>query len=155
METLKQKIQSDFIVAMKAKDENGKAALSGLKSKITESEKNKGNVELSDDEVIKVITSAIKQRKQSVEEFTKGGRLDLVNKEQSEIDILEKYLPTQMDENELESIIKTILSQFEPNTNKQRMVGQTIGMFNKQYTGRAENSLVKEVVERLVNDVIY
>ena len=152
METLKQKIQTDFITAMKNKELNTKSALSGIKAKITEAEKLKGNVELNDDEVIKVITSGIKQRKQSVDEFTKGNRLDLVVKEQDEINVLEKYLPKQMTSEEIESVILTILNEFEPGTNKQRLVGQTIGTFNKRYTGKADNSLVKQIVEKLTEN---
>ena len=134
MESLKQRIQVDFISAMKIKDEKTKSALSGLKAKITEAEKSKNNVELNDDEVIKVITSAIKQRKQSVEEFTKGNRLDLVEKEQGQIDVLERYMPKQMTEQEIENVVKEIFSGFDAGTNKQRLVGQTIGTFNKKYT---------------------
>jgi len=72
---LKETIQKDFIEAMKAKDVNAKAALSSLKSKITEAEKAKSNTELSEAEVIKVLTSAIKQRKQSIEEFAREEEL--------------------------------------------------------------------------------
>ena len=154
METLKQKIQADFVTAMKAKDEKSKSALSSLKAKITEAEKVKSNVELNDDEVIKVITTAIKQRKQSVEEFTKGNRMDLVEKEQGEIDVLEKYMPQQMTEQEIEVAVKEILSGFELGVNKQKLVGQTIGTFNKKYTGKAEISLVKQTIEKLVNEII-
>lgn len=153
MESLKQRIQVDFISAMKIKDEKTKSALSGLKAKITEAEKSKNNVELNDDEVIKVITSAIKQRKQSVEEFTKGNRLDLVEKEQGQIDVLERYMPKQMTEQEIENVVKEIFSGFDAGTNKQRLVGQTIGTFNKKYTGRADNFLVKQIVERLANEM--
>jgi uncharacterized protein YqeY len=149
MGTLKEKIQLDFITAMKAKDEKTKSTLSGLKAKITESEKLKSNVELTNDEVIKVITMAIKQRKQSVDEFTKGNRMDLVEKELGEIGVLENYMPTQMTEEEIELAVKEIISTFEVGTNKQRLVGQTIGTFNKKYTGKADTSLLKQIVERL------
>lgn len=154
MENLKQKIQADFITAMKAKDEQTKGALSGLKAKIIEAEKAKGNVELTDLEIIKVISNGIKQRKQSVEEFTKGNRLDLVQKEQGEINVFEKYMPQQMTEQEIENVVKEILGSFESGINKQRMVGQTIGIFNKQHTGKADVSLVKVTVERLVNEIV-
>jgi uncharacterized protein YqeY len=63
--TLKQKIQSDFIKAMKAGDQNAKAALSSVKAKITEAEKVKANVELEDKDIIAILSTAIKQRKQS------------------------------------------------------------------------------------------
>jgi uncharacterized protein YqeY len=146
---LKEKIQVDFIVAIKAKDEKTKIALSGIKAKITEAEKTKGNVELSDDEVIKVITSGIKQRKQSVDEFTRGNRQDLADKELGEIEVLEKYLPKQMTSEEVEFEVKKILSGFELGLNKQRLVGQTIGTFNKNFTGRANSTLVSQIVANL------
>lgn len=154
MQTLKQKIQADFITAMKVKDEITKTALSGLKAKITETEKIKSNIELNDNDVIKVITSAIKQRKQSVEEFTKGNRIDLVEKEQGEINVLEKYMPQQMSQQEIEVVVKDILSSFESTINKQKLVGQTIGVFNKKYVGKADMSLVKQTIENLVNETI-
>lgn len=151
---LKQKIQTDFITAMKNKDDDGKRALSGIKSKITEAEKLKGNVELSDDDVIKVIISAIKQRNQSTEEFTNANRLDLANRELSEIKVLETYLPKQMTLEEIENSLKTILEEFEPGTNKQKLVGQTIGTFNKRFMGKADNKLVKEIVEKLTSEIV-
>jgi len=147
--TLKQTIQNDFVSAMKAKDSVAKSALSGLKSKITEAEKAKSNTDLTDSEVIKVITAAIKQRKQSYEEFVKGSRLDLAEKEQGEITVLERYMPKQMTEGEIAAEAATIMAELGPIENKQRLIGQTIGMFNKKFTGRADGSVVKSVVESL------
>ena len=153
METLKQKIQEDFIFAMKTKDSSAKSALSGLKTKITEAEKNKGNVDLNDDEVIKVISSSIKQRKQSVDEFTKGNRFDLVEKEQNEILVLEKYLPKQMSNEEIETTVRLLFGEITPDNNKNKMIGQLIGKFNKQYNGRADISFVKLFAEKVMNDI--
>jgi len=147
--TLKQTIQNDFVSAMNAKDSVAKSALSGLKSKITEAEKAKSNTDLTDSEVIKVITAAIKQRKQSYEEFVKGSRLDLAEKEQGEITVLERYMPKQMTEGEIAAEAATIMAELGPIENKQRLIGQTIGMFNKKFTGRADGSVVKSVVESL------
>lgn len=147
--TLKQTIQNDFVSAMKAKDSVAKSALSGLKSQITEAEKAKSNTDLTDSEVIKVITAAIKQRKQSYEEFVKGSRLDLAEKEQGEITVLERYMPKQMTEGEIAAEAATIMAELGPIENKQRLIGQTIGMFNKKFTGRADGSVVKSVVESL------
>ena len=152
--TLKQTIQSDFIVAMKAKDADSKSALSGLKAKITEAEKTNGNVELTDTEVIKVIATAIKQRKQSIDEFVKGNRQDLAIKEQGEITVLERYMPKQMTKEEIMSEAMIIMTELGPIDNKQRLVGQTIGAFNKKFTGKADGSVVKTVVETLANGIL-
>lgn len=151
--TLKETIQTDFVIAMKSKDVNAKSALSGLKAKITEAEKTKGNVELNDSEVIKVITAAIKQRKQSFEEFNKGGREDLATKEYDEMLVLEKYMPNQMSSAEILTEIFNIMSVFDvATTPKQRLIGQTIGTFNKKFPGRADAALLKEMVEHYANE---
>lgn len=149
--SLKEKIQSDFIVSMKEKNIIAKSALSGLKSKITEAEKSNGNIELNDSEVIKVVVASIKQRKQSVVEFVKGNRQDLADKENGEIEILSNYLPSQMNEVEVEIALGLILSQLPSDGNKMKLVGQTIGTFNKMYQGRADNTVVKKIVELLVS----
>ena len=151
--TLKERIQRDFVVSMKEKNEAQKSALKMLKAKITETEKTKSNSDLNDDEIVRVITTSVKQRKQSIEEFQKFGRLDLVEKENAELAVLESYLPKQMTEAEIEAEAKAIMSTIESG-NKQRLVGQTIGQFNKKFTGRADNSLLKAIVEKLANEIV-
>jgi uncharacterized protein YqeY len=150
---LKEKIQSDFVSAMKEKNVISKTALSGLKSKITEAEKSNGNQPLNDNEIIKVITSCIKQRKQSVEEFTKGNRLDLAENELNEIKVLEVYLPKQMTEEEIETEVKIIMDTISDKSNVQRLVGQTIGQFNKKFTGTADISIVKNIIEKIASSL--
>jgi uncharacterized protein YqeY len=149
--SLKERIQRDFVVSMKEKNEAQKSALKMLKAKITETEKIKSNSDLNDDEIVRVITSSVKQRKQSIEEFQKFGRIDLVEKESAELAVLESYLPKQMTETELEAEVKEIMSTIDP-SNKQKLIGQTIGQFNKKFTGRADNSILRTVVERLANE---
>jgi uncharacterized protein YqeY len=149
--SLKENISADFIIAIKEKNENAKTALSGLKTKITESEKLNGNIELSDQEVIKVVTSAIKQRKQSYEAFMLGKREDLAIKEQEEIKVLEVYLPTQMTPQEITDALTEIMQGFsEVIKNPQALVGKTIGEFNKRYQGRADIGMVKNIVNNLI-----
>ena len=150
METLKERIGNDFILAMKNKDEDGKSALRGIKSKITEAEKAKDNTDLSDEGVLKVLASAIKQRKQSIEEYKKGNREDLIRKENAEILILEKYMPAKLSESDIEIEVKIILSTLDDNGNKMKLIGQTMGIFNKKFQGRAEGSLVKSIIEKIL-----
>jgi len=149
--SIKVRVQTDFVLAMKAKNETAKAALSGLKAKITEAEKANGNRELVDAEDIKVITSAIKQRKQSVDEFIKGGREDLASKESGEILVLEAYMPKQMTDEEITAEITKILANFEGETNRVAKMGRTMGAFNKAFVGKADNAKVKSIIESLVN----
>jgi uncharacterized protein YqeY len=149
---LKQKIHADFVVALKAKDEVSKTALSGLKAKITEAEKLKSNQELLDPEVIKVIISAMKQRKDSAEAFTKGGRLELAEREMAELAVFEKYMPKQMSEDQIESEVRQLIIECPgilPNA--QALIGRTLGAFNKKFQGQAEPAKVKSIIEKLVN----
>jgi uncharacterized protein YqeY len=138
---------------MKEKNVVSKSALSGLKAKITEAEKSNGNQPLNDNEIIKVITSCIKQRKQSVEEFTKGNRLDLAENELNEIKVLEVYLPKQMTEEEIETEVRIIMDTISDKSNVQRLVGQTIGQFNKKFTGTADISIVKNIIEKIASSL--
>ena len=147
---LKEKIQSDFIVAMKSKNQVAKTALSGLKAKITEAEKLNGNQELSEEGVLKVISNSIKQRKQSYVEFVKGNRMDLAQNENDEIGVLEQYMPTQMTEEEIKTSVQKILSSLEGETNMNKKVGQTMGQFNKSFPGLADPKKVKEIIESLI-----
>lgn len=149
--TIKEKIQVDFIKAMKTKDEFAKSALSSIKAKITETEKSNGNNELSDDEVIKVINKAIKQREESMKIFGEAGRLELAAKEADEAVVLKRYMPSQMTEEEIEVAVREIISGIDHGGNMNKLVGQTMGMFNKNYQGRADNKLVSEVIKRIAN----
>jgi uncharacterized protein YqeY len=148
---LKERIQTDFVKAMKSKDVIGKRALSSLKAKIIEAEKANKNVELADDEIIKVITSAIKQRTQSHTEYVKFSRTDLADVEMEDINILEKYLPAQMTKFEIETVVREIMQSFNQIvTNRHALIGKTIGEFNKKYAGRSSTEVVKQILENIV-----
>ena len=149
--TLKERIQNDFIQAMKAKNEIAKTTLNSVKAQITVAEKANGNVSLEDAQTLKVITSAIKQRKQSIDAFTLAGRDELVNRETAEMSVLEAYLPKQMSQSEIESVVRILVQSFpEVATNRNALIGKTMGAFTKQYQGQAEPQTVKAVIESLV-----
>ncbi len=149
--TIKERIQSDFISAMKNKDEIAKIALSGIKSKITEAEKANGNNELSDDDVIKVINKAIKQREESMKIYGDAGRIELAAKEADESIVLKKYMPAQMSEEEIETAVREIIQGFDGVvTNQNALIGKTMGMFNKNYQGRADLTVVSSIIKKVV-----
>jgi uncharacterized protein YqeY len=151
MTTLKEKIYSDFVVAYKAKDENAKSALSSIKAKITEAEKANGNKELTDDGILKVLNSAIKQRNQSYEAFNDAGREDLSRKEYDEMLILKAYLPTQMNETQIELKVREIIQSMEGTvTNPTALIGKTMGAFNKLYNGQADSKMVMTIINKIV-----
>lgn len=149
--TLKEQIQTDFITAMKSKDEIGKRALSGLKSKITESEKSNKNIELDDNGVIKVITSVVKQRRQSIDEYTKYNRLELAQKEKEELEIYESYLPLQLSDDEITLFaVNYINTNFKEVTNRNMVIGKTIGEINKLFPGRVDSKHAMSVITNLI-----
>lgn len=149
--TLKEKIQKDFVVAMKAKDEITKSALSSLKAKITEAEKASYSENLSDEEVVKVLVKSIKQREESQKIFEDAGRDELARKECDEACVLRKYMPAQMSDQEIsESLIEIMQGLAGVVTNPNALQGKTIGEFNKRFNGRADLGKVKHLLEKLL-----
>ena len=104
--------------------------------------------ELSDEEVIEVISKEIKSRKDSINEFKKGGREDLVEKTKSEIDILSEYLPKQLTEEELNEIIDKVFEEVKPESSKD--MGKVMKELKPQVNGKADMGLVSKIVKEKI-----
>ncbi len=102
---------------------------------------------LGDEEVIKVITRASKQRKDSIEQFTKGNRMDLVEVEKAQLAIIEEFLPKLMTEEEIVKVVKNKISEFGVVDLAKK--GMFMASVMKDLKGKADGSLVKEVVDKL------
>lgn len=102
---------------------------------------------LKDDEAIAVITRLAKQRKDSIEQFKKGNREDLVKEEQSELSILETYLPKMMDKSEVEKVAKAKKTELAITDVAKK--GMLMSAVMKELKGKADGSVVKEVVDAL------
>jgi uncharacterized protein YqeY len=150
MITLKEQVANDFLLAFKARDEAKKGALSFLKAKITEAEKANKNQPLTDDAVLKVVLSSIKQRKQSIEEFTKANRMDLVIREELELKAIEVYLPKQLTEGEIRTKVTDILANIPDDGNRNKRVGQAMGQMNKAYSGQFDAKVLSTIINDLV-----
>lgn len=149
--SLHQDIKGQMVEAMKARDTVRLNVIRGLLSAFTNeavAKKHKPDEELSDEEVLSVITRAVKQRKDSIEQFEKGSRQDLADAEKAELAILEKYLPAQMSREEVLDFVKK--KQAELNINKEQK-GQFMGTIMKELKGRADGNMVKEAVEKLLS----
>jgi len=156
---LKEKIEEDFKKAMKEKKEREISTLRLLKDAIFKREKEKryrlfGKVkeeelekesQLSDQEIIEVILSEIKKRKEAILGFEKGKREDLVKKEKEEMKILERYLPEQLSEKEIENLAKEIIGKVGPN------FGKVMKEMMAKVKGRAEGALVSKIVKELIS----
>ena len=102
---------------------------------------------LTDEEAIKVITRASKQRKDSIEQFTKGERMDLVDIEVDQLHILEEFLPKLMEESEIEEVVKTKIEELASKDLTKK--GMFMASIMKDLKGKADGTLVKEVVDKL------
>jgi uncharacterized protein YqeY len=141
---LKDKIQSDYITALKNKEDAKKSALSSVKAKITESEKVNGT-SISDNDVIKVLGTLIKQREQSIDAFKKGNRQDLVDKETSELSVIKSYLPQQLTDDEITTILSKFIGTMSMD-NRNKMMGMAMGHMSKTYTGQFDTKKVQEII---------
>lgn len=151
--TIKERVNADFLSAMKNKDNDAKAALSSIKASITLAEKSNPNVEMTDADFLKIINKAIKQREESIEIFEKNGRHDLAVKESAEASVLRNYMPAQMSDKEVEEVLSEIMKSFKNViTNKQALIGKTIGEFNKKYQGRADIGTVKKISSQIAEN---
>ena len=136
--------------AMKARDEVRLMVLRGLVAAATNelvATSRKPDELLSDDQMLAVIKRGVKQRKDSIEQFEKGGRQDLVEKEKAELVILEAFLPKTMSQDEIRPI--TGKKKAEMNITDKKEAGKLMGAVMKELGGRAEGSDVKAVVDSL------
>ena len=144
---------------MKAHDTVRLSVLRGLVANCTNelvSLKRMPQDELSDEEVLNVIRRGVKQRKDSIEQFSKGGRLDLVESEKAELVILETYLPQMMSEEEVLSFAKVKMTEMgldkiSSTSSPQAKIGMFMGTLMKELKGRADGDVVKRVVESLLS----
>lgn len=143
---LKEKISKDLAESMKAKDEKRTMAIRSIRSKVIELEKKDMSKPVSDADIISVLTKLVKERKQSIEMYEKGGRTDLVEVETFELGIIEGYLPQQMSEAEIEAKIAEIIT--ENNFATIRDMGKVIKAFNEKYSGTADGKTVSELVKK-------
>jgi len=141
---LKETIDKDLVEAMKSKDENTLLVLRGLKSALKNKEIEKQK-DLVDTDVIEVIQSQIKSRRDSVEMYKQGGRAELAQKEEAEIEILQKYLPEQMSEEEIREIVKKAI--VKTGATEIKDMGKVMGSVMPQTKGKADGSLISRIVK--------
>jgi uncharacterized protein len=143
---LKEQIIADMTVAMKAKDAARTSTLRMLKSAISYREIEKGG-ELDDEELMKLLRSQVKQRRDSVEQYEKGGRQDLVDKERAEIAVIEGYLPQAASPEEIEQAVAAAIAETGATSIKEMgavMKAVMPRLAGKNADGRAVSDTVKK-----------
>jgi uncharacterized protein YqeY len=144
--SLNEKVAADITAAMKAKDAGRLSALRMLKAAIMNKGIEKGR-DLEDAEVLQVVSSLVKQRRDSIEQFTKGGRTDLVQKETAEIAVLEAYLPPAAGAEEIDAAISAAIA--ETGASSPKDMGKVMKAVMPKLAGKnADGKAVNEAVRR-------
>ena len=148
--TISERITQDVTAAMKARDEHRLSTLRMVKSAIKNKEIDK-RAPLDDQEALAVLSTLIKQRKDSVDQFTKGGRKDLADKETAEIAIIEGYMPKAAGEQEIVAVIRSTISEMGSPTMKDMGAVMKNSMAKFAASGtRVDGKVVSETVKRLL-----
>ena len=146
--TLKNQITEDMKTAMRAKDsarlQTIRLILAAIKQKEVDS-----RVEADDAEVVRVLDKMVKQRKDSIEQFTKAGRTDLVAKEEAETVVISAYLPQRMGADEIERIVRDIIAQVGAASLAD--IGKVMGAAKKSLDGKADMAVLSATVKRLLS----
>ena len=147
---LKEKINEDLKSAMKSGDKLKLATVRSIRALILEFEKSGSGKELTPEEEIKLLSSAAKKRKDSIEQFRSGGRNDLADKEEAELNILMSYLPKQLNKEEIDSEVKRIAVVINAKTKEDfpKLMPEVM----KQLKGKADGKLVKQSVENYLSN---
>ena len=145
--TISEQIARDFKEAMKAREELRLSCLRMLKTSLKNKQVEKGD-ELTDDEVQALISSAIKKGKEAAEEFRKGGREELAQKEEKEIQFLLEYLPEQLSPSEIERIVKEIIAELSITSPKD--LGKLMKVAMARMAGQAQGKEVNLIARKLL-----
>ena len=147
--SLRNNIDEDYKKAIKNKEQDKINALrlirSAIKDKDISSRSSENKEVISDTEILTLLISLIKQRKDSIEQFQKASRDDLIKNEQSEIDVINQYLPNQKNEEETEIIIDNLIKA--NNLENLKDMGKLMGFVKKEYPGEVDMGLVSRIAK--------
>jgi uncharacterized protein YqeY len=142
-------INENLKKAMLAKDEVGLRALRAIKAAVLLAKTAEGaSASLSEDTEIKLLQKLVKQRKDSLEIFERQNRMDLAQKEKEELEVIEQYLPKQMSEGEIKTIVAEIVKQ--TGVTNLSGLGQVMGIATKQLAGKADGKVISAIVKELL-----
>lgn len=147
--SLEQQVMAQMKDAMKAKDEALLRGLRAIKAEIIKAKTEPGaNGEVSADGELKLLQKLVKQRKDSLEIFTQQNRADLAQKEQDEINVIERFLPKQLSAEELKAALEAIIA--ETGASSPADLGKVMGVASKQLAGKADGKAISATVKELL-----
>lgn len=144
---LKEKLLEDLKMSMKEKNEVRKNAVQMVRAAILQVEKDNG-VTLEDEKIIQIIAKEVKKRKDSLDDYIKGGREDIVAQVEEEISILSEYLPKQLSKEEIEKIVKEIIDEVSATSIKD--MGKVMKEAKEKIGAAADGKAINEVVKELL-----
>lgn len=142
--TLRDKINDDMKAAMKAREANKLGAIRLLTSALKQKEVDE-RVEITDDIVLAIIEKMLKQRKDSIEQYTAGNRMDLVAVEQFEVSVLQAYMPAQLNDDEVKAILMATIAEVGATSGKD--MGKVIAALRPKVAGRADMGKLSGLVK--------
>lgn len=145
--SLKDRLLDDMKAAMKEKDSNRKNAVQMVRSAVLQIEKD-NRITLDDDGIIEVIAKEVKKRRDSLPEYEKSGRQDLIDNLKAELDVLMQYLPQQFTEKELEVIVKQAIQ--DTGASSARDMGKIMQEVMPKIKCRADGRMVSQIVKKLL-----
>lgn len=149
MSALKDRLRQDLTAAMKSGDRSRSATLRMVLSAIKTAEvSGKEARELSDDDVIGVLSTETKKRREAAHAFDEGGRVELAEKERAEAEIIAEYLPTQLSEEEISGLVRSAIEQTGAAGEGMRAMGKVMGVVTPRTRGRADGAAVAAEVRR-------
>ena len=144
MSELKKRITDDMKSAMKAKDKQALKAVRMILEAIKQKEIDE-RIELDDAQVMTVIQKMVKQRKDSISQFSDAGRTDLVEIEEAELEIINNYMPEQLSDEEVASVVDKAIN--DSGANSMKDMGKLMGILKSQLQGKADMSLVSQLIK--------
>ena len=144
MSELKKRISGDMKSAMKAKDRQALKAVRMILEAIKQKEIDE-RIELNDAQVMTVIQKMVKQRKDSISQFSDAGRTDLVEIEEAELEIINNYMPEQLSDEEVALVVDKAIN--DSGANSMKDMGKLMGMLKAQLQGKADMSLVSQLIK--------
>src|SRR5690348_8849027 len=148
--SLEEKVMADLKTAMLTKDEKALRGLRAIKSAIINAKTAEGaGGKIKEEDEIKLLQKLVKQRKDSLEIYEKQNREDLASKEREEIEVIEKFLPKQMNETELKAYLSKVIGQ--TGASSPADMGKVMGIANKELAGKADGKTIAGVVKELLS----
>ncbi|GLY10007.1 GatB/YqeY domain-containing protein [Pseudobacillus badius] len=144
--SLLERLNDDIKQAMKNKDKEKLTVIRMLKASLQNEAIKAGSQGLTEDEELAVLSREVKQRKDSLHEFEKAGRVDLVSKIQTELTYVNSYMPEQLSDEEIEAIVQETIAQV--NASSKADIGKVMGALMPKIKGRADGGLVNKLVQQ-------